>query len=270
MRKHFITYGNEFFEGAKARIVREAKSTGEFDVIKAYGPKDVSDEVRSLALFSARRGGGYWCWKPDIMVQELHTMEIGDILVYVDSGCELVPGRGWNRYWRLLEEKDLIAQRIYQVNEKWTRHTIVEEFSDNPKGWLKGCQFLCGIVIVKKSSDSLAFFDEWRAYMIQRPDMVCDVKPEEMAGESPMFIENRHDQAIFTALVYRYMRKGFIACRWENVENQSVLISQVIRAMRNRTGDPIPFARRMREIALRLGKDSILKPYYIVRMLLQG
>lgn len=265
MRKHFITYGNDRFAEAKIRISREAKATGEFDVVCAYGPDDVSEDVKSSELFSSEKGGGYWCWKPDIIVRELEKMEFGDILVYVDAGCELVPGREWKKYWRLLEGKSLIVQRIYQLNEKWTRRTIVEGFADNPEGWLKKCQFMCGVVFAKKTQDTIDFLREWRAYMIQRPDMVADVPPENLSAESNRFIENRHDQSILSALVYKHMVKGFIACLWEHAENQSMFRSQVIRAMRNRTGAPVSWSRRMREMILRVAKDLLRKPYYMVK-----
>lgn len=267
MKKHFITYGDERFEAAKIRIASEAKLTCEFDVIHVYGSDDVSNDVKAAELFSAKRGGGYWIWKPDIIYREFDKMDYGDILVYTDSGCELSPGREWKTYWRILEEKALIAQRIYQITDKWTRRTIIDEFAENPNGWQKKCQFMATVVFAKKTKDTVAFFKEWRSYMIQRPDMVADVTPNNLSDESVRFIENRHDQAIFSAMVFRHMNEGFIACRWEHVENQSILGTQVIRATRNRTGKPVSSLRRMREIILRLVKDLFRKPYYMVKTL---
>lgn len=273
MKKHFITYGDEQYAEARRRIISEARRIGEFDVVKAYDRNDVSDEVKSSSLFFERRGGGYWCWKPDIIVSELNTMEDGDIIVYADSGCELVSGSEWNRYWRILEDKELIVQRIYQINERWTRRNVIDEFSDIPRNWLKKCQFLSGVLIAKKTSNTVAFFNEWRRYMITKPDLARDVEMSMRKGESPSFIENRHDQTVLTALIFRYMSSDsykFIADEWEHVENQSLFRSQVIRAMRWNSVLPIPLKRRVREMIWRVGKDLLLKPLYVMKMKLAG
>jgi hypothetical protein len=268
MEKHFITYADERFAEARDRIVAEAVKTHEFDVVKAFGRDDVSEELKSSSVFSERRGGGYWSWKPDIILKELGCMNDGDIIVYADSGCELVPGKEWNRYWKILETKELIAQKIYQIGECWTRRSIINEFSDNPNGWQKKCQFMATVVIAKKSPRSVAFFEEWYRCIIANPNLIRDVSALEIEGESPCFIENRHDQAVYSALIYKYLAmegSSFIADLWEHTENQSIFGSQVIRSMRWNSSKPIPISRRLKEVAIRISKDLLRKPLYVMK-----
>lgn len=264
--RHFITYGDSRFASAKGRIIREAQATGEFDRVVSYGPEDVSEDLRREPIFAERRGGGYWTWKPDIIFTEMKDMQDDDILVYADAGCELVPGREWGRYWRILKTKELVAQRIYQTNVQWTRQTIVKTFSENPCGWLRCCQFMATVVMLRKTQMTIRLVDEWRSLMVSRPELVRDVMPDERAGESPEFIENRHDQALLSALLYRELGRGDsrrrIHVQWEHVENLDILRSHVIRAMRWNMDCPIPLHRRFREAFIRLGKDAILRPIY--------
>jgi hypothetical protein len=42
---------------------------------------------RFSELFSYKRGGGYYCWKADILLQQLDKSNEGDIIVYCDAGC---------------------------------------------------------------------------------------------------------------------------------------------------------------------------------------
>ena len=268
MKKHFITYADRNFANARQRIVREAENTKEFDIVKCYSPDDVSEELKAASIFHKARGGGYWSWKPDIIVSELSKMAYGDILVYVDSGCEVVAGREWKRYWKLLQDRDLIAQRIYQRTDVWSRLSIIREFSDNPNGWTKKCQFMATVVFAKKTLQSEAFFSQWREYMIKRSDLVLDVDFLDRSMEYSGFIENRHDQSVFSALIYRSMKSGsvrFVADVWEHVENQSPFGSQVIRAMRWNSSSPIPIRRRIREMVLRVCKDLLLRPIYKIK-----
>ena len=266
MSRHFITYGDARFASAKSRIIREAQATREFDKVVAYGPEDVSEELRREPIFAERRGGGFWTWKPDIIATEMKGMQDDDILVYADAGCELVPGREWERYWRILQAKELVAQRIYQANIRWTRQTIVKAFPENPCGWLRCCQFMATVVMLRKTQMTIRFVDDWRRLMLHHQELVRDVMPDQRTKEAPEFIENRHDQAVFSALLYRELGREDsqrrIHVQWEHVENLDILHSHVIRAMRWNMNCPIPLHRRCREAFIRLGKDIILRPIY--------
>ena len=104
--------------------------------------------------------------------------------------------------------------------------------------------------------------------MIKRSDLVLDVDFLDRSMEYSGFIENRHDQSVFSALIYRSMKSGsvrFVADVWEYVENQSPFGSQVIRAMRWNSSSPIPIRRRIREMVLRVCKDLLLRPIYKIK-----
>lgn len=268
MKRYFITYGDEAFAGAKKRIAEEAKATGQFDEVLVYGPDDVSEAVRNGPLWNERRGGGYWTWKPDVILQTLQNAEEGDVVVYVDGGCEVAKGREWKRYWRIMESKELIVQRIYQINRKWTRKTVQDACSDVSKLWLNQCQFMATVIFFKKTAMTVRLVSEWRRLMIEHPEMVGDVSVEDRWNEAAEFIENRHDQTVFSALVYRRLFDAEERCRicaqWEHIENLSPFRSQVIRAMRNKTDISVSRWRKLKEMVLRVVKDVVRKPYFVI------
>ena len=39
------------------------------------------------SILSMKRGGGYWIWKFDIILNKLEEINNGEFLIYVDSGC---------------------------------------------------------------------------------------------------------------------------------------------------------------------------------------
>jgi len=268
MKRHFVTYGDAAFAAAKTRIANEASATGEFDEVIAYGPEDVSPDVRQGPLWNEKRGGGYWTWKPDIILQSLNRAEDNDIVVYVDSGCEVGGGGEWKKYWRILQTKELIVQGIYQVNRNWTRQSAIDFFNDIQKEWLNRCQFLSGIIFFRKTQSTMQLVSEWRDLMLRHPEIVKDVTPAEYAHEPPFLKENRHDQTVLSALIYRRLanpqQHNFICAKWEHVENLSPCRSQVIRAFRNRTDKRVSFGRKLKEMALRAGKDLLRKPYFML------
>ena len=205
MKKVLITYGDKKFEMSQNRFIQNAHAKNIFDEIIAYSDKDLSEELKQSEIINEKRGGGLWSWKPDVILTTLNKMEDGDILVYCDSGCTVYPCNEWNHIWKSLENHDIIAQRIYQRTDKWTRKSIIEYFAQtNSKNWTKCYQHMATAIILKATPFTRAFVSEWKDMMISHPEMVKDVTIEEKVNEAECFIENRHEQAFYSALTYKY------------------------------------------------------------------
>lgn len=272
MKKYFITYGDYKFEYAKQRISKEAECSGQFDEIISYSPNEISDEVRNSPLFSIERGGGLWIWKPDIIYTTLLQASMGDIVVYADSGCCLSNNnKAWNDYWCLLDSHDIIPQLIFKYNKEWCRKEIFETIPVKNPNWFNQYQFCATVVILKKTEFTLSFIKEWRNIMINNPELVMDVDKDMIFKQHKCFKENRHDQSIFSALVYKYLydisNSNRIYPIWERIEDIDFLSTQAIRAARLRNGDNDLSLRRMVMLSLkRIIKHCIYVPLYSIRM----
>lgn len=266
MNHIFITYGDKGYEAAKEKIVSEAKATGEFSDIYVYGKEDLSGELLTSEVIKVKRGGGLWSWKPDVILSTMLKHKKGDAIVYCDAGCSIYPSKEWKKIWRKLEKNDIIAQRIFQRTDKWTRKEIIDYFPDNEKQWLTMCQYQATIIIIIISDFTLQFVREWRDVMIKHPDMIKDVSESEKKKQLPCFIENRHDQALYSALIYKYLAKPEFASKiytqWEHIEDLDIFHKQAIRATRLRQGQQETIRQKQKAIIKRLIKDFILKPFY--------
>ena len=241
MKRIFITYGDEGFEKTKKRIIGEARSIGIFDEVLAFGPEDLSEEILASSIIKVHRGGGVWCWKPEMILSTLSRYEDGDIIVYCDAGCTLSLASEWNNYWKKLSACDIIAQRILQRTDQWTRQELISLFSDNGTRWLKDYQYLSGAIFFKNSPFCRDFVKEWRDIMISHPECVEDVPADHRHLQHPTFIESRHDQSVFSALIYKYLLRSetrhLIYTKWEHIEFYDIFYKQAIRATRLRTGE---------------------------------
>lgn len=264
----FITYGDQGYEAAKEKIIKEAQSTGEFQYIYAYGRENLSSRLLSSAIINMPRGGGLWSWKPDIIYSTMLKHQKGDVIVYCDAGCTLYRAREWKKIWNKLEKYDIIAQRIFQKTNQWTRKEIIDCFPENGNSWLSLCQFQATIIIVIISDFTLQFISEWRDFMIDNSLLAMDVNEDERKNQLPGFIENRHDQAIYSALVYKYLSqpkyRGKIYTQWEHIEDLDVFHRQAIRATRLRKGEPEGSILKIKKIIKRVIKDYVLKPFFYV------
>lgn len=268
MKKVLITYGDKKFEMSKNRFIQNAHAINIFDEIIAYSDKDLSEELKQSEIINEKRGGGLWSWKPDVILTTLNKMEDGDILVYCDSGCTVYPCNEWNHIWKSLENHDIIAQRIYQRTDKWTRKSIIDYFAQtNSKNWTKCYQHMATAIILKATPFTRAFVSEWKDMMISHPEMVKDVTIEEKVNEAECFIENRHDQAFYSALTYKYLNnptyKNKILTKWEHIEDYDIICPQAIRATRLRNGESKePPRTKAKAILKRLVKDYIFRPFF--------
>lgn len=237
MKKYFITYGDEKFVKAKERIVNQARHIKWFDSVMSFSRNDISEELELSGLMKISRGGGLWAWKPDVIYTAMQKMNDGDILVYADSGCSLQNCKEWNKIENILDNYDIIAQNIYQSTEEWTRKEIIDYFINNPKGWINAPQHCATTIIIKVSDFSRRLISEWRDCILLHPLFIMDVPEEERRNQHYAFHENRHDQSVYNALIYKYLYSGKIYSTWEHIENYDPVNLQAIRATRLRNGE---------------------------------
>lgn len=266
MKKHFVTYGDDKFIKVKERISREAQNVKWFDSVISYGPEDISNDIIDTGLMKFPRGGGLWAWKPDIILKRLKEVAHGDIIVYADSGCSLNISKEWRNIEEKLSKSDVIAQKIYQRTDKWTRKEILNAFKSNPKGWENYPQICATVVIIKKTEFTLKLIAEWRKFIIDNSEYIKDVQSDKIHLQHKTFIENRHDQAIYSALIYKYLSnvntRNKIYTQWEHIEDYDPFKCQAIRATRLRDGEKESSRRKIRLCFKRIIKDFIYKPFY--------
>lgn len=265
MKHIFLTYGDVGYEAAKARILQEAINTGEFEKTYSYGREDLSLSLSETEIIKIKRGGGLWSWKPDVILTTMDRVQDGDIIVYCDAGCTLYPSKEWKRYWKKLENHDILVQRIFQRTEHWTRKELLDLFASNGKNWPKCFQYQA-TPMFKVSDFSKQFVREWRDLMIANPKLAMDVTNEERPMQHASLIENRHDQAVYSALVYKYLSipetKGRIYTQWEHIEDLDPFCKQAIRATRLRQGEHETASHKCIAVIKRLIKDYCFKPLY--------
>jgi len=263
MKKVFLTYGTQEYASAVDRICKQADSTHQFDVIKVYGPSNISEEVKSSPLMAIKRGGGLWVWKPDVILKTIQLLQDGDYLVYCDAGCNIQACKEWTWYWNKLAKYDIIAQRMYNRTDKWTRKEILDYFSHNKKGWSKNYQYQATIVL-KVTPFTRVFVREWRNIMLKHPEFVMDVTSDERKYQHKELIENRHDQAVYSALLYKYMSipkyEKKILRVWERIEDLHPFRKQAIRATRQRNDVPETNKQKCIKMGKRLIKEYFLYP----------
>lgn len=211
----FITYGDEIYRDSRNRIRKMAEDTGIFDEIRVYTPADLPDEVKNHELMQYSRGGGYWFWKPYIILKTLQEIAgEDDIVVYSDAGSEIFGDPMWYRYFDMLKEHGAILFKFWGLMKHWTRRNLLEHYKDTCNHLREMRQCLGSPSLWTRKA--LPVVKEWYSIMRDHPEYVIDAT--ELDQEDKDFQENRHDQSVMACVAYKYEKEYKLKILWENFE----------------------------------------------------
>ena len=212
--KLFLNYGDQKFILSRKRISLEAQNLNFFDKIITE-TEDIKNDLEIInclknpkfkKVFTDKRGGGYWMWKPYIIYKNLQLLNDNDILVYSDSGSS-IPNNKYtidklNEYINIVKNSDkgILAFRNLNIESKWTKGDVFEHFNclDNEDIY-NTRQFSAGILhIIRKCEYSLKIYKLWWDTAKNYPHLFDDSKS--ITPNFKNFIENRHDSSFLSLI----------------------------------------------------------------------
>jgi hypothetical protein len=210
---YFVTFGGPTpnFHRRVATICHQAFHFDDiFTQIRGYTDVDLRAdapfwEKHGNFIESNRRGYGYWIWKPHLIQKTLNEMELNDVLVYADAGCNLnASSTAIERMYEYIKMVDssffgLLSFQMEHLPEyKYTKRQTFDAVSDNNTHQNTG-QCMATAMVIRKNAHTVNLVNEW-VYYSQIYDLINDKTGVEYTG----FIDHRHDQSIYSILVKKY------------------------------------------------------------------
>lgn len=201
-----VTYSDQNMTISRERCIKSALSHGVDSVHEWDNFMMQETEFYQLNqdIFQegARGAGCFWLFKSFIIYKAMLDMNDGDIILYMDAGCELI-----NDIQHLINVMD---EDIFLFGNNWNHvdfckgdvlaainnfHTE-SEFYD-----IEGKQVQASAMLFRISKESKEFVKWWLMYC-QMPNLIND-NPSDMPNVET-FRDHRHDQAIITSLAWEY------------------------------------------------------------------
>ncbi len=227
LKKKIILLG--FASSDLTRSVKRFKSQAEksnyYDQIIVHTEKNLdkfcNTQIKNIIKLYGKRGYGYWFWKPYLISKVLDQINNNDILHYLDIGCHIIENKhnNFTKFINILEN-DQSGILGFQYNEptkeidpaidfprreefKYTKADLLNYFNflDN-LNIVNSPQFWGGCIFIKKNSFSEKFINEWLNIFSKNLNLVND--SESKINNLNGFIENRHDQSIYSLLCKKY------------------------------------------------------------------
>jgi hypothetical protein len=210
MQKIFISYANAQYEPALDFNIHSALTVGGFDTAWKYGPSSLSADFKQQhnLILQAKKGAGYWLWKPYIICDALEKSAESDIIFYSDSASYFLTSAKPLLNLPLIYGQDVIPFELELLEGHWTkRDTFLLTETDLLD--LPNTKQRCGSpIIIRNSPFSKQFFTQYLQIACD-PRAIAD-GPNELGLENHEgFQSHRHDQSIFSLLSKKYGLQAF-------------------------------------------------------------
>jgi hypothetical protein len=181
-------------ESSKQHGCNEFYCYGESDITFAFG-------WFNREIINQERGAGYWLWKPYILYSKMLESEENEIIVYLDSGVEVINSLNYIKD-RMGDNIDIWLFGNEHNHSDWCKGEVLRDmrvdyviYKTNPK------QAQASVIFVRNTQFARNFVKEWLLWC-QMPNFIND--SPSVSDNSPNFKEHRHDQAILTNLAIKY------------------------------------------------------------------
>jgi hypothetical protein len=228
--KHFITFGagGQNYIDAGNRLVGQAELTGKFDSVRLFTDIDLQGDhefwpKHSDFILKNSRGYGYWIWKPYIVKKTMDGLVDGDVLLFLDAGCE-IDKRFAKHFDNLFDivKKDYIIGSQVCIERRWNKMDLIVELDALDNNFMNGLQRQGGINMFYVCDKTRELVRRW--YKLACNYHFIDDSPSVLPN-FPDFREHRHDQSVFSLLTKKmgiYSKSGF---------------GPVVRVLRNISGE---------------------------------
>ena len=210
MKTYFITFGaggQNYYEAIE-RLGQQANKVNVFNDIKLYTDEDLKQDTEfwskhSTFIENNKRGYGYWIWKPYIIKKTLEQMEDGDVLLYLDCGCEIDYRKQniFNYYFELVKTECIIGTHICNDRE-WTKMDLILQLDMLNDDYLNSEQHQTGALLFLACDKTRFIANEW--YKLGNSDYHNIDDTPSINKNIDCFIEHRHDQSTFSLLTKKY------------------------------------------------------------------
>jgi hypothetical protein len=229
MKIWFITFGSHsLYINAATRLATQAKSFNIFTNIIAYTGsyllQDTFWNKHANFIRENSRGFGYWLWKSYLIQTTMNQMEDGDILMYLDCGCELDIREKEHLLFYLdsVKTDKIIGCDTFCLERAWNKQDVIELLDMTGSSHLSTSQHEAGALLFLICPETRTIVNQW--YELSCTYHNIDDSPS-ILPNAPEFKEHRHDQSIFSLLTKKY-----------NLFSKINMKEKCIKYVRNRTG----------------------------------
>ncbi|WP_278519376.1 hypothetical protein [Leyella stercorea] len=205
----FLSFANSVYVPSLKRLKGQIRNCSLIDEFNFFTDKDLDKNFRKdFHPYIYRRGYGYWKWKSYLVKQQFDRMHEGDILVYSDAGCDY-NDKAEHRFKEYLDIVRLHESGILVFEDDFLERQFTK--GDVFRFLIEGNTFLPisdlnqrwgGMWVMRKCANTTNLINKWCDTCMNHFYLITDKASD--TPNFPEFIENRHDQSVFSILTKQH------------------------------------------------------------------
>jgi hypothetical protein len=205
MRIVLTNLSNHLFEESRLRLNESAARIG-MNEIRSYD----FEQIRGTPFYQQNReilnhptGMGFWLWKPFIVLEALKSLPEDSIVVYCDSGIEIIAS---------LEPLLTICSEGSPIvlfgngddcNSRWTKRDCFILMGCDTEYYWKAPHCDAAFGIFRKCATTMRFVEDWLEYC-RDPRILTDQANTCGKRDLPDFTAHRRDQSVLSLMVQKH------------------------------------------------------------------
>jgi hypothetical protein len=205
MRIVLTNLSNRLYEESRLRLNASAARFG-IEEVRSYD----FDDIRSTPFYQENRaildqptGMGFWLWKPFIILQVLDSLPDGAVVVYCDSGIEIIAPLEPLLALCREDAPVLLFGNGDHCNSMWTKRDCFILMDCDTEYYWKSPQCDAAFAIFRKDKTTIQFVTEWLEYC-RDPRILTDQPNTCGKRDLPDFIAHRRDQSVLSLMAQKY------------------------------------------------------------------
>jgi hypothetical protein len=211
-----ITFGTPNFASA----LRQLRSTAAEFGVKTYAYTSAHPRVADLArrhpqIMRERRGGGYWLWKPAIILDALENSDDGTLVMYTDAAMHMIADPR-PMLVCALDYPIMLFEHTFPVPAgpisfpmaEWTKRDAFVLLGADTSALHAQQQLMSGVQIYRNNPATRDFLQEVIGAMGDAR-VLTDIPNTQGLDNLPGFHEHRHDQSILSIVAWRHKLPHF-------------------------------------------------------------
>ncbi len=206
-KKILINYSAGLYKFSQKFNSKTGLRIANFDQVISYSPNDIDNNfyLKNKDILDAKKGAGYWLWKPYFVLKTLkEKAKFGDLIFYCDSGVYFI--NKIDHLIKVMNRQDTDVLSFIQmdlIEKNWTKRDCFILMNADEKEFYETPQRSGGYQLIRKSKFSLQYYNEYLNYA-QNPHILTDSSNVSGKPNYDGFQNHRHDQSIFSILAKKY------------------------------------------------------------------
>jgi len=205
MRTILVNLSNKAYEESRMRLNESGKRFGIHE-IRSYD----FEEIRTTSFYEENKeildqptGMGFWLWKPYIILEALRAVEEGDVVIYSDSGIEIIDSLEPLIRICANEEPIVLFGNGNDRNAAWVKRDCFVLMDCDSEIYWQALHCDGAFALFRRCPQAIRFVEQWLSYC--RDKRIISDEPNTCGKKNlPDFREHRRDQAILSLLAQQY------------------------------------------------------------------